>query len=56
MAGSSDHAYRAHTMSELPQPADRKQAQVSGGEHYAGAWAAAATLVIAVALASGAVP
>ena len=43
-------------MSELPQPAERKPAHASGGEHYAGAWAAAATLVIAVALASGAVP
>lgn len=43
-------------MSDLPQPPDRMQAQAPGGEHYAGAWAAAATLVIAVALASGAVP
>lgn len=43
-------------MSDIPERPEHNPAHAPGREGYSGAWAAAATLVIAVALASGAVP
>lgn len=43
-------------MRKTPLSPDRERAQAPHRAHYAGAWAAAATLVIAVALASGTLP